>query len=204
MDNKAHVVTTLDPQVRRGGRATGASSRPTATPSCSWTKATARNYSDQHARMRLALKGACFIAFTGTPLAKSAQEEHFRPVRRPVPAGLHHRAGRGRQGRRAPAVRGPACPAAGGAGGDRQLVREADPRADRGTEGRPEAEVLQRAPTEQGGSEGADDRVGRQRCTTSRPTRAPASRASWWPPTRRRPSCTRNSWTSSARSRPKS
>jgi type I restriction enzyme R subunit len=35
------------------------------------------NYSDQHTRMKLALKGACFIAFTGTPLAKSAKKNTF-------------------------------------------------------------------------------------------------------------------------------
>ncbi len=34
-------------------------------------------YGEQHARMRLALKGACFIAFTGTPLAKSAKQNTF-------------------------------------------------------------------------------------------------------------------------------
>ena len=34
-------------------------------------------YSEQHTRMRLALKGACFIAFTGTPLAKSAKKNTF-------------------------------------------------------------------------------------------------------------------------------
>jgi len=34
-------------------------------------------YSEQHARMRLALKRACFIAFTGTPLAKSAKKNTF-------------------------------------------------------------------------------------------------------------------------------
>ncbi|MBW2428999.1 MAG: type I restriction endonuclease subunit R [Deltaproteobacteria bacterium] len=34
-------------------------------------------YSERHARMRLALKGACFIAFTGTPLAKSAKKNTF-------------------------------------------------------------------------------------------------------------------------------
>ena len=34
-------------------------------------------YQEQHARMRLALKGACFIAFTGTPLAKSAKRNTF-------------------------------------------------------------------------------------------------------------------------------
>ena len=34
-------------------------------------------YSEQHTRMRIALKGACFIAFTGTPLAKSAKKNTF-------------------------------------------------------------------------------------------------------------------------------
>jgi type I restriction enzyme R subunit len=34
-------------------------------------------YNEQHARMRLSLKGACFIAFTGTPLAKSARKNTF-------------------------------------------------------------------------------------------------------------------------------
>ncbi len=34
-------------------------------------------YQEQHAHMRLALKGACFIAFTGTPLAKSAKRNTF-------------------------------------------------------------------------------------------------------------------------------
>jgi len=34
-------------------------------------------YHEQHARMRLTLKGACFIAFTGTPLAKSAKRNTF-------------------------------------------------------------------------------------------------------------------------------
>lgn len=34
-------------------------------------------YNEQHARMRVNLKGACFIAFTGTPLAKSARKNTF-------------------------------------------------------------------------------------------------------------------------------
>ncbi len=34
-------------------------------------------YNEQYARMRLALKGACFIAFTGTPLAKSSKKNTF-------------------------------------------------------------------------------------------------------------------------------
>lgn len=35
------------------------------------------NYNEHHARMKLALKGACFIAFTGTPLAKNAKKNTF-------------------------------------------------------------------------------------------------------------------------------
>ena len=40
-------------------------------------RATEASNQEQHARMRLALKGACFIAFTGTPLAKSAKKNTF-------------------------------------------------------------------------------------------------------------------------------
>ncbi len=35
------------------------------------------NYNEHHARMKIALKGACFIAFTGTPLAKDAKKNTF-------------------------------------------------------------------------------------------------------------------------------
>lgn len=35
------------------------------------------NYGEHHARMQLAMKGACFVAFTGTPLAKSAKKNTF-------------------------------------------------------------------------------------------------------------------------------
>jgi type I restriction enzyme R subunit len=34
-------------------------------------------YNEQHARMRVTLKGACFIAFTGTPLAKWEKKDTF-------------------------------------------------------------------------------------------------------------------------------
>jgi type I restriction enzyme R subunit len=34
-------------------------------------------YDEQHARMRISLNGACFIAFTGTPLAKTAKKDTF-------------------------------------------------------------------------------------------------------------------------------
>ena len=35
------------------------------------------HYSEQHARMKLAMKGATYIAFTGTPLAKNAKKNTF-------------------------------------------------------------------------------------------------------------------------------
>ena len=35
------------------------------------------HYNERHARMRLTLEGACFIAFTGTPLARNAKKNTF-------------------------------------------------------------------------------------------------------------------------------
>lgn len=76
LDHRTHIVTTLVHKF-----ATATSNRE--------LKQADRNtfvlvdeghrsqYSEQHARMRLALKGACFIAFTGTPLAKSAKKNTF-------------------------------------------------------------------------------------------------------------------------------
>ncbi len=76
LDRSTHVVTTLIHKF-----ATAASGRML-------TKAD-RNafvlvdeghrsqYERQHSHMRLALKGACFIAFTGTPLAKSSKRNTF-------------------------------------------------------------------------------------------------------------------------------
>lgn len=76
LDQRTHIVTTLIHKF-----ATAASNRK--------LKQADRNtfvlvdeghrgqYEEQHARMRLALKGACFIAFTGTPLAKSAKRNTF-------------------------------------------------------------------------------------------------------------------------------
>ena len=76
LDNRKHIVTTLIQKF-----ATAISNRK--------LKKADRNtfvlvdeghrsqYNEQHARMRLALKGACFIAFTGTPLAKSAKKNTF-------------------------------------------------------------------------------------------------------------------------------
>ncbi len=75
-DQRTHVVTTIINKF-----AAAASNRS--------LKAVDRNtfvlvdeghrsqYSEQHARMCLVLKGACFIAFTGTPLAKSAKKNTF-------------------------------------------------------------------------------------------------------------------------------
>jgi len=75
-DNRTHIVTTLIHKF-----ATAVSGRD--------LKEAGRNtfvlvdeghrsqYNEQHARMKMALKGACFIAFTGTPLAKSAKKNTF-------------------------------------------------------------------------------------------------------------------------------
>jgi type I restriction enzyme R subunit len=67
-DDKAHVVTTLIHKFEAATKArnfTGAS-RDTFVLVDEGHRT---NYSEHHARMKLALKGACFIAFTGTPLA---------------------------------------------------------------------------------------------------------------------------------------
>jgi len=76
LDHRTHIVTTLIHKF-----ATATSNRQ--------MRAADRNtfvlvdeghrsqYSEQHARMRLALRGACFIAFTGTPLAKATQKNTF-------------------------------------------------------------------------------------------------------------------------------
>ena len=75
-DDRTHIITTLIHKF-----ATAASSRE--------LKHIDRNtfvlvdeghrgqYLEQHARMKSALKGACFIAFTGTPLAKSDRRNTF-------------------------------------------------------------------------------------------------------------------------------
>ena len=75
-DEKAHVVTTLIHKF-----ATAATSRKLRQVSRNTfvlvDEAHRSNYSTQHAQMRLVLKGACFIAFTGTPLAKTAKKNTF-------------------------------------------------------------------------------------------------------------------------------
>ena len=76
LDHRAHVVTTLIHKF-----ATAASSRmlSRADPNTFVLvdEGHRGQYEEQHARMRLVLKGACFIAFTGTPLAKSVKKNTF-------------------------------------------------------------------------------------------------------------------------------
>ncbi|MFA6962935.1 MAG: HsdR family type I site-specific deoxyribonuclease [Opitutaceae bacterium] len=68
LDDKAHVVTTLIHKFEAAAknRNLKGASRDTFVLVDEGHRS---NYSEQHARMKLALKGACFIAFTGTPLA---------------------------------------------------------------------------------------------------------------------------------------
>ena len=75
-DSKAHVVTTL---IHKFEAATKARNLKPATRDTFVLvdEGHRSNYSEHHARMRMALKGACFIAFTGTPLAKDAKRNTF-------------------------------------------------------------------------------------------------------------------------------
>ncbi len=76
LDHRTHVVTTLIHKF-----ATAASSRMLSGADRNTfvlvDEGHRSQYEEQHARMRLAMKGACFIAFTGTPLAKSAKRNTF-------------------------------------------------------------------------------------------------------------------------------
>ncbi len=76
LDHRSHVVTTLIHKF-----ATAVSNRKLIRADRNTfvlvDEGHRSQYHEQHARMRLALKGACFIAFTGTPLAKSAQKNTF-------------------------------------------------------------------------------------------------------------------------------
>jgi len=76
MDHGTHVVTTLIHKF-----ATAAASRVLNKVDRNTfvlvDEGHRSHYYEQHARMRLALKGACFIAFTGTPLAKSVKRNTF-------------------------------------------------------------------------------------------------------------------------------
>ncbi len=75
-DDRTHVVTTLIHKFKAAtsSRALKQASRNTFVLVDEGHRS---QYSEQHARMRFALKGACFIAFTGTPLAKSAKRNTF-------------------------------------------------------------------------------------------------------------------------------
>jgi type I restriction enzyme R subunit len=76
LDQRTHIVTTLVHKF-----ATAASNRNLKQASRNTfvlvDEGHRSQYKEQHVRMRLALKGACFIAFTGTPLAKSAKKNTF-------------------------------------------------------------------------------------------------------------------------------
>jgi len=76
MDHRRHIVTTLIHKF-----ATASSNKKLTQVDRNTfvlvDEGHRSQYSEQHARMRLALKGACFIAFTGTPLAKSAKRNTF-------------------------------------------------------------------------------------------------------------------------------
>ncbi len=76
LDHRSHVVTTLIHKfaTAAGGRKLKKVDRNTFVLVDEGHRS---QYHEQHARMSLALKGACFIAFTGTPLAKSAQKNTF-------------------------------------------------------------------------------------------------------------------------------
>lgn len=75
-DRRTHVVTTLIHKF-----ATAVSNRDLSEADRNTfvlvDEGHRSQYNEQHARMRLALKGACFIAFTGTPLAQSAKKNTF-------------------------------------------------------------------------------------------------------------------------------
>jgi len=75
-DDKAHVVTTLIHKFEAAAknRNLKEASRDTFVLVDEGHRS---NYSERHARMKMALKGACFIAFTGTPLAKDAKKNTF-------------------------------------------------------------------------------------------------------------------------------
>jgi type I restriction enzyme R subunit len=76
LDHRTHIVTTLIQKF-----ATAASNRILSRVDQNTfvlvDEGHRSQYQEQHTRMRLALKGACFIAFTGTPLAKAAKKNTF-------------------------------------------------------------------------------------------------------------------------------
>jgi type I restriction enzyme R subunit len=75
-DGKRHVITTL---IHKFAAATASSGLKEADRNTFVLvdESHRSNYSEHHARMKLALKGACFIGFTGTPLAKDPKKNTF-------------------------------------------------------------------------------------------------------------------------------
>lgn len=75
-DHRTHIVTTLIHKfaTAASNRVMGRVSRDTFVLVDEGHRS---QYKGPHAHMRLTLKGACFIAFTGTPLAKSAKRNTF-------------------------------------------------------------------------------------------------------------------------------
>lgn len=75
-DGKRHVITTL---IHKFAAATSPSGLRKADHNTFVLvdESHRSNYSEHHARMKLALKGACFIGFTGTPLAKDPKKNTF-------------------------------------------------------------------------------------------------------------------------------
>lgn len=75
-ENKTHVVSTT---IHKFGAATSSRRMKMADRNTFVLvdEGHRTNYSEHHSRMKLVLKGACFIAFTGTPLAKSAKKNTF-------------------------------------------------------------------------------------------------------------------------------
>ncbi|MDD4734608.1 MAG: HsdR family type I site-specific deoxyribonuclease [Kiritimatiellae bacterium] len=74
-DGKRHIITTL---IHKFAAATARSAIEVDHNTFVLVDESHRsNYSEHHARMKLALKGACFIGFTGTPLAKDPKKNTF-------------------------------------------------------------------------------------------------------------------------------
>ncbi len=75
-DHRTHVVTTL---IHKFAKAVANRRMKRADPNTFVLvdEGHRTQYSDRHAQMKLSLKGACFIAFTGTPLAKSRKRNTF-------------------------------------------------------------------------------------------------------------------------------
>jgi len=74
-DGKRHIITTL---IHKFAAATARTSIKVDRNTFVLVDESHRsNYSEHHARMKLALKGACFIGFTGTPLAKDPKKNTF-------------------------------------------------------------------------------------------------------------------------------